>query len=64
MISKCPTYLTYRIREPSETPIKPEIADHPCTRCAVDLFLLQLLFVNCRLLFKAYCSRKFTEPSI
>ena len=29
MISKCPTCLKYRNRQPSETPIKPGIPDHP-----------------------------------
>ena len=29
MISKCLTCLTYRNRQPSETPIKTEIPDHP-----------------------------------
>ena len=41
MISKCPTCLTYRNCQPSETPIKPERPDHPCTKCAADLFHLQ-----------------------
>ena len=41
MISKCPTCLTYRNRQPSETPIKHEIPDHPWTKCAADLFRLQ-----------------------
>ena len=41
MISKCPTCLTYRNRQTSETPIKPEIPDHPWTKCAADLFRLQ-----------------------
>ena len=29
MISKNPTYLTYKKRQPSETPIKHEMPDHP-----------------------------------
>ena len=41
MISKCPTCLTYRNRQPSETPIKPELPDHSWTKCATDLFRLQ-----------------------
>ena len=41
MISKCPTCLTYRNRQPSETPIKPEKPDHPWTKCAGDLLRLQ-----------------------
>ena len=41
MISKCPTCLTYRNRQPSETPIKPEIPNYPWTKCAADLFCLQ-----------------------
>ena len=41
MISKCPTGLTYRNHQPSETPIKSEIPDHPGTKCAADLFRLQ-----------------------
>ena len=41
MISKCPTCLTYRNCQPSETPIKHEIPDHPWTKCAADLFRLQ-----------------------
>ena len=41
MISKCPTCLTYRNRQTSETPIKPEIPHHPWTKCAADLFRLQ-----------------------
>ena len=41
MISKCPTGLTYRNHQPSETPIKSEIPDHPWTKCAADLFRLQ-----------------------
>ena len=49
-ISKCPTCLTYRNCQPSETPIKSEIPDHPWTKCAADLFHLQghyyLLIVN------------------
>ena len=41
MISKCPTCLTYRNRQPSETLIKRKIPDHPWTKCTVDLFRLQ-----------------------
>ena len=41
MISKCPTCLTFRNCQPSETPIKPKIPDHPWTKCAADLFCLQ-----------------------
>ena len=41
MVSKCPTSLTYRNRQPSETPIIPEIPDHPWTKCAADLLRLQ-----------------------
>ena len=41
MISKCPTCLTYRNFQPSETPIKPKIPDHPWMKCAADLFRLQ-----------------------
>ena len=41
MISKCPTCLTYRNCQPSETPIKPEIPDHPWTKCAANLFRLE-----------------------
>ena len=41
MISKCPTRLTYRNRQSSETSIKPEIPDYPWTKCAADLFRLQ-----------------------
>ena len=41
MISKCPTCLTYRNRQPSETPIKAEIPYPPWTKCAADLFRLQ-----------------------
>ena len=41
MISKCPTCLTYRNRQSSETPIKHEIPDDPWTKCATDLFRLQ-----------------------
>ena len=41
MISKFPTCLTYRNRQPRETPIKPEIPDHPWTKCAADPFRLQ-----------------------
>ena len=44
MISKCPTCLTcitYRNRQPSETPIKPEIPEHPWRKCAAKLFRLQ-----------------------
>ena len=40
MISKCLTCLKYRKRQPSETPIKPEIPDHQWTKCAADLFRL------------------------
>ena len=50
MTSKCPTCLTYRNRQPSETFIKPEIPNHPWTKSAADLFRLQgyycLLFVD------------------
>ena len=41
MISKCPTCLTYRNRQPNETPIKHEISDDPWTKCAAELFRLQ-----------------------
>ena len=41
MDSKCPTCLTYRNRQPSETPIKPKILDHPWTKCAADFFHLK-----------------------
>ena len=41
MISKCPTCLTYINCQPSETPIKREIPDHPWTKCAANLFRLQ-----------------------
>ena len=51
MISRCPIYPTHRNRQPSETHIKPEIPDHPWTKCAADLFLLQshycLLIADC-----------------
>ena len=51
MISKCLTCLTCRNRQPSETPVKPEIPENPWTKCAVDLFRLQgyyyLLIVDC-----------------
>ena len=50
MTSKCPTCLTYRNRQPSETFIKPEIPNHLWTKSAADLFRLQdyycLLFVD------------------
>ena len=50
MISKCSICLTYGNHQPSETPIKPKIPDHPWTKCAADLFRLQgryyLLIVN------------------
>ena len=41
MISKCPSCLTYRNHQPSETPIKPKIPDHPWTKFAARLFHLQ-----------------------
>ena len=41
MVSKCPTCVTYRNCQPNETPIKPEIPDHPWTKCAANLFWLQ-----------------------
>ena len=41
MISKCPTCLTYRNCQPGKTPIKPEITDHPWTKCDADHFRLQ-----------------------
>ena len=41
MVSKCPTCLTYRNRQPSEAPIKPKIPEHPWTKCAADFFRLQ-----------------------
>ena len=41
MISKCPTYLTYRNHQPIETPIKQKIPNHPWTKCAANLFCLQ-----------------------
>ena len=41
MISKCSTCLTYSSLQPSETPIKPEIPDHPWTKCAANLFCLK-----------------------
>ena len=57
MISKYPTCLTYRNRQPSETPIKTEIPDNPWTKCAADLFRLQgqyyLLIVDYYLKFIA-----------
>ena len=40
-ISKCPTCLTYRNCQPSETPIKSQILDHSWVNCAADLFRLQ-----------------------
>ena len=42
MISKYPTCLTYRNHQLSETPTKPEVSDHPWTKCAADLFRLLL----------------------
>ena len=41
MISKFTICLTYRNCQPNETPIKPEILDHPWTKCAADFFGLQ-----------------------
>ena len=41
LVSKYPTSLTYRNRQPSETPIIPKIHDHPWTKCAADLLRLQ-----------------------
>ena len=41
IISKCPICLTYRYHQRSKTPIKPEIPDHPWTKCAADLLRLQ-----------------------
>ena len=41
MLSTCPTCLTYRKRQPSETPVKPEIPDHSWTNFAGDFFCLQ-----------------------
>ena len=41
MLLTCPTCLTYRDRQPSETPVKPEIPDHSWTNFAGDFFCLQ-----------------------
>ena len=41
MISKCPTCLTRRNLQPSETFIKSELHSHPWTKCAANLFHLQ-----------------------
>ena len=41
MISKCSTCLTYRNRQPSETPIKPKIPDLPWKKFPADLFCLE-----------------------
>ena len=40
-ISKSPTCQTYRNRQPSEAPIKPEIRHHSWTKCDAGLFRLQ-----------------------
>ena len=54
MISKCLTCLAYRNRQPSETTIKPEIPEHTCAKCAVDVFRLQGHYY---LLNVDYCSK-------
>ena len=57
LVSKCPTSLTYRNRQPSETPIIPKIPAHPWTKCVADLLRLQghyyLLIVDYYLKFTA-----------
>ena len=41
MFSKCPTCITYRNRQPIETPIKAKIPNHLWKKCAADLSRLQ-----------------------
>ena len=43
---RCHTSLTYRNRQPSETPIKPEIPDHPWTKCAANLFRFSTFLIT------------------
>ena len=65
MISKCPCCLTYINCQTSETPIKPEIPDHPWTKSAADLFHLQghyyLLIVN---YYSKFIAIKLAKPSM
>ena len=50
IISKRPTFLTYRNCKPNEIPTKHKIPGHPRTKCAADFFCLHghyyLLLVN------------------
>ena len=66
IILKCPSCLTYRNHQTSKAPTKHKIPDHPWTKCTADLDRLQghyyLLTVD--VVFKVYCSRKFTKPLI
>ena len=41
MFSKCPTCITYRNRQPIETPIKAKIPNHLWKKDAADLSRLQ-----------------------
>ena len=41
MFSKCPTCITYRNRQPIETPIKAKIPNHLWKKGAADLSRLQ-----------------------
>ena len=46
MISKTPTFLTNKKRQPSDIPIKPKIPDYPLTKYAADLFHFYFLLVD------------------
>ena len=61
IISKCSTCPTYRNRQLSETPIKPEIPDHTWTKFAANLFFYKVTII---LLIVRYYSKSIAVENL